>query len=134
MVQRMLVGGRELIVGGRRDPSFGPLVLLGLGGVAVELLDDVSLRLAPLTQAEALAMIEELRGARLLHGARGGPALDVQAVAKTLVALGRLLGECPEVKEIELNPLLVFEQGALAVDGRAMVEVGGDRTVLSPPE
>ncbi len=121
LVQRMFSGGREVILGGKRDPSFGPVVMFGLGGVYVEVFDDVSFRLAPLTREDAEEMIAEVRGSRLLRGVRGEPSADVDAIIEALLALSRLLVECPEVAEIDINPLLVFEQGVAAVDARAVV-------------
>jgi acyl-CoA synthetase (NDP forming) len=125
LVQRMLSGGWEVILGGKRDPSFGPVVMFGLGGVYVEVFEDVAFRLAPLIREDAEEMISEVRGSRLLRGVRGEPAADVEAVVEALLALSRLLVECPEVAEIDVNPLLVFEQGVAAVDAR--VVVGGQK-------
>jgi len=122
LVQRMLPGGREVILGGKRDESFGPVVMFGMGGVYVELLEDVAFRLAPLAREDAEEMIAEVRGSRLLHGVRGEPPADVEAVVEALLALSRLLVECPEVAEVDVNPLLVFEQGAAAVDARVVVK------------
>lgn len=119
MVQRMLPDGQEVIIGGKRDPSFGPVVMFGLGGIHVEALEDVALRLAPLSAAEAEQMLSEVRGVRLLRGARGTPPADLDAIIQALLAMSRLLVSCPEVIEIDVNPLLVFEEGAAAVDARA---------------
>jgi acyl-CoA synthetase (NDP forming) len=121
LVQRMLSGGREVILGGARDPSFGPVVMFGLGGVYVELFKDVAFRLAPLTREDAEEMISEVRGSRLLRGVRGEPPGDVEAVVEALLALSRLVAECPEVAEVDVNPLLVFDKGVVAVDARAVV-------------
>ena len=121
LVQQQLGGGREVIVGGKCDPSFGPVVMFGLGGVYVELFEDVAFRLAPLTREEAGEMISEVRGSRLLRGVRGDPPADVEAVVGSLLALSRLLVECPEVAEVDVNPLLVFERGVAAVDARVVV-------------
>ena len=121
LVQRMLSGGREVILGGKRDPSFGPVVMFGLGGVYVEVFEDVTLRLAPLTRQDAEEMIAEARGSRLLRGVRGQTPVDVSAVVEALLGLSRLLVECPEVAEIDVNPLLVFERGVMAVDARVVV-------------
>jgi acyl-CoA synthetase (NDP forming) len=118
LVQRMLDGGHEVIVGGKRDPSFGPVVMFGLGGVYVEILQDVAFRLAPLTRDDAVEMISEVKGSHLLRGPRGEPSADVEAIVDALLALSRLLVECPEVMEIDINPLLVFEEGVKAVDAR----------------
>jgi acyl-CoA synthetase (NDP forming) len=120
LVQRMLSGGREVILGGKRDPSFGPVVMFGLGGVYVEVFEDVAFRLAPLTREDAEEMISEVRGSCLLRGVRGEAPADVRAVVDALLALSRLLVECPEVAEIDVNPLLVFERNAAAVDARVV--------------
>ncbi|MCK4315677.1 MAG: acetate--CoA ligase family protein, partial [Anaerolineae bacterium] len=121
LVQRMLTGGREVILGGKCDPSFGPVVMFGLGGVYVEVFKDVAFRLAPLTREGAKEMVSEVRGSRLLCGVRGEPPADVEAVVEALLALSRLLVECPEVVEVDINPLLVFERGVAAVDARVVV-------------
>ena len=121
LVQRMLSGGREVILGGKRDPSFGPVVMFGLGGVYVEVFEDVAFRLAPLARRDAEEMVAEVRGSRLLRGVRGEPPADVGAIVEALLALSRLLVECPEVAEVDVNPLLVFEQGVTAVDARVIV-------------
>jgi acetyltransferase len=126
MVQRMAPGGREVIVGGKRDPSFGPVVMFGLGGTYVEVLGDVVFRLAPLCREEARQMVDEVRGSHLLHGVRGEPPVDVEAVLDALVSMSNLLVACPEVVEIDVNPLLAFETGAAAIDARAIVK--GQRT------
>jgi acyl-CoA synthetase (NDP forming) len=121
MVQQMFCGGREVIVGGERDLSFGPAVMFGLGGIHVGILEDVALRLAPLVREEAVEMIDGLRGGRLLHGVRSQPPADLDAVVDALLSMSRLLVACPEIVEIDVNPLLVFEEGAAAVDARAVV-------------
>ncbi len=121
LVQPMLTGGHEVIVGGKRDPSFGPVVVFGLGGIHVEILADVAIRLAPLTADQARQMVDEVRGSRLLHGVRGAPAADMDAIVEALLSMSRLLVACPEIVEIDLNPLLVFNDGAAAVDARAAV-------------
>ena len=105
-------GGVELIVGARRDPRFGPLVLVGLGGVYAELLRDVRLALAPAGADELEALLLSLRGAGVLTGARGRPAVDVRAAAEAAAALSRVAAAHPEIAEIEINPLLVTPAGA----------------------
>jgi acyl-CoA synthetase (NDP forming) len=95
--------------------------MFGLGGVYVEVFNDIVFRLAPLTREEAVEMIFEVRASRLLRGIRGEPPADLDAVVEALLALSRLLIECPEVTEIDINPLLVLEQGVAAVDARGMV-------------
>lgn len=118
LVQKMIAGGREMIVGGWRDPSFGPVVLFGLGGIYVEVLDDVSLRVAPLTRFDAEEMIDEVRGSRLLCGLRGEAPADRKALADALLAVSRLMMDRPEIVELDINPLLVLEEGAVALDAR----------------
>jgi len=117
LLEPMADAGVELIVGIERDPSFGPCVIVGLGGVFTEVLDDVALRLAPVTQAVAMAMIDELRGARLLDGARGGPPVDKEAVAGLIVDLSRLAVDRGDLFEVDLNPVIASADGAVAVDG-----------------
>jgi acyl-CoA synthetase (NDP forming) len=123
VVEPMAPSGIELIVGLRRDPQFGPVVLVGLGGTLAEVLDDVAVRLAPLDHAAAESMLDDLRGARLLDGVRGGPSIDRAAVASMLVALGRLGVERSDVLEVDLNPVIATADGAIAVD--ALVVLAG---------
>jgi len=122
MVQRMVAGGVEVILGGRRDPSFGPVVMFGLGGIHVELLGDVALRVAPLARADVEEMVDEVRGSRLLEGVRGAPPADREALIEALLAVSRLLTENPRIVELDVNPLLVLEQGTVAVDARIVIE------------
>jgi acyl-CoA synthetase (NDP forming) len=122
LVQPMATPGLELLVGVRRDPLFGPVVVAGLGGTLTEVLDDVAIRLAPVDPAEADAMLDELRGARLLAGVRGGGAVDRAAVADMIVALGRLASERPDVLEVDLNPVVASAAGAVAVDALVVLE------------
>jgi acetyltransferase len=118
LVQPMASGGHELIVGGRQDAQFGPVVLVGMGGVFVEVLNEVALRVAPITHGEALAMIEELRAAPILKGARGRRPADLNAAADTLVRVSQLLCDFPDIRELDVNPLLVMPEGAVALDAR----------------
>ena len=113
--------GVELIVGCRRDPRFGPLVLVGLGGVYAELLRDVRLALAPAGADELEALILSLRGAGILTGARGRAAVDVRAAAEAAAALSRVAAAHPEIAEIEINPLLVTPGGAVGLDARVVL-------------
>jgi acyl-CoA synthetase (NDP forming) len=123
LVQPMVTGGQELILGGRQDPNFGPVVLIGLGGIFVEVLEEVSLRVAPITPMEARDMIDELRGAPILKGARGHKPSDLQAVSETLLRLSQLLIDFPEIRELDINPLRVFQEkdGCRALDARVML-------------
>lgn len=122
-VQQMVLGGQEVIIGVKRDPTFGPLIMFGLGGVYVEALRDVSFRLAPLTRADAEEMIDEVKSAKLLAGLRGAPPADRAALVDVVVRIGRLAADHPEIAELDINPLLVLPwgQGALAVDARVIL-------------
>ncbi|UHQ98432.1 acetate--CoA ligase family protein (plasmid) [Natrinema zhouii] len=111
-----LEAGLEVIVGGTRDPSFGPTVLVGLGGIAVEVLQDVSHRIAPVSTAEAVEMTRELEASPLFDGYRGSPAVDRTAVAEAVVTVGDLLVEREGVREVEVNPLLARSDDAVALD------------------
>ena len=126
LVEPMAEPGVELIVGLRRDALFGPAVMVGLGGVLAEVLDDVAIRLAPVRHAEALEMLEALRGRRLLEGVRGRAPVDRDAVAGLIVALSTLALERPDVLEVDLNPVIASPEGALAVD--ALVVLANDAT------
>jgi acetate---CoA ligase (ADP-forming) len=116
LVQPMAPSGVELILGARRDPQFGPLVLVGIGGILAEVLDDVALRLAPVTIEDGLDMLSSLRGARLLDGVRGQPTVKRRAVAEAIVALGAAMLANPTWLEVDLNPLIAGPGGAVAVD------------------
>lgn len=117
LLMPMAKPGLEFIAGVKRDPSFGPVVLLGWGGTAAEAMEKVSLCLAPLTMTEALQMIAELPGQKLLGGFRGRPAIDRKALAKLLVRLGQL-AQHPAIAEIDLNPVRAYADGALVLDAR----------------
>jgi acyl-CoA synthetase (NDP forming) len=110
--------GVELIVGCRRDPRFGPIVLVGLGGIYAELMHDVAVALAPAPADELEALLLELRAASVLTGARGRPRVAVRAAAEAAAALSRVAAAHPEIAEIEVNPLLVTPEGALGLDAR----------------
>jgi len=116
LVESMAPPGVDLVVGARRDPVFGPIVLLGLGGTTAEALADVAIRLAPLAPAEAAAMPGELAGQALLAGWRGGPVLDHDELARMVASLGALLAANPPLDEIEINPLRLTAQGLVALD------------------
>ena len=125
LVEPMAMPGLELILGVRRDPLFGPVVVAGLGGTLTEVLDDVAIRLAPIGAAEADAMLDDLRGARLLGGVRGRPAVDRAAVVSMIVALGRLAVDRGDVLEVDLNPVIASAAGAVAVDALVVLERPG---------
>jgi acyl-CoA synthetase (NDP forming) len=111
-------GGVELIAGLRRDPQFGLIAMVGIGGIYTELLADAQVGLAPLTPGQILAMLSRLRGAALLTGARGRPPLDIEAAARLIALVTKVAAEHPEITELEVNPVLVTTAGALALDAR----------------
>lgn len=121
MVQRMAGPGVEVILGGRQDRTFGPVVIFGLGGIHVEVFDDVAFRVAPLTRHDAEQMIDEVRGHRLLLGGRGRPPSERTALIEAILAVSRLMRDHPELIEFEINPLLATADGVLALDARGMV-------------
>ena len=122
LVQAMVPGGVEVIVGVVRDSTFGPLVVYGSGGTLVELLADVAFRLHPLTDADAAAMLDEVRGTALLRGYRGAPKADEAALRDLLLRVSALVAHCPEVREMDLNPVKVLSQGARVLDARIRIE------------
>lgn len=117
LLQKM-ARGYQVILGGRRDPAFGPVVMFGLGGIYTELFADVSFRLAPITRREAQAMIDETKAGRLLRGLRGQPPTNLDAVVESLLRLSRLMCDAPQIAEVDINPLLVSESDAVVVDAR----------------
>lgn len=121
LVSQQAKPGTEVIIGAKRDPQFGPVVMFGLGGIFVELFKDVVFRIAPITKAEALDMIKSINGYKLLTGYRGQTAVDVDALAEAIVKVGKLMLECPEVAEVDLNPLIVYEKGLLGLDARIIL-------------
>lgn len=124
LVQPQL-SGVEMVVGGVRDPSFGPVVMTGLGGMAVELMEDVTFALAPVGPEEAVRMIDRLRGSPLLHGYRNQPAADVGLLAGVISGVSRLLAAYTEITEVDLNPVMATESGAVAVDWKLYAAVDG---------
>jgi acyl-CoA synthetase (NDP forming) len=117
----MVSGGKEVILGGKRDPSFGPVMLFGLGGIFVEVLQETSLRIAPINRFEAEEMISELKGSIILRGIRGERPSDREAVIDSLLRLSQLMMDFPEIEGIDINPLIVLEKGAIAVDARILL-------------
>jgi acetyltransferase len=124
LVEPMADPGVELIVGVRRDPSFGPVVLVGVGGLLAEVLDDVAIRLAPVRRDEAAAMLDSLRGRRLLDGVRGRPAVDRGSIVDLIVGLGCLAMSRPDLVEVDLNPVIASPEGAVAVDALVVLTEG----------
>ena len=122
LVEEMAPQGQEIVVGGVRDPQFGPLVMVGLGGIFVEVLADVSFRICPITRRDAGEMLDELKGAALLRGARGRKPVSRTAIVDVLLKVGGegglLLTHAQDIAEADINPIIVSEHGAVAVDAR----------------
>ena len=121
-VQEMAPPSTEIIVGAIKDPQFGSALMFGLGGIFVEVLKDVTFRIAPITEEEAKEMITEIKAYPLLKGYRGMPPADIEAIAQILVNTSRLVTDHPEINELDLNPIIVYEKGAKVVDARVILE------------
>jgi acetyl-CoA synthetase (ADP-forming) len=117
--------GTELVIGASRDPQFGPAVMVGIGGVNVEVYRDVSFRVAPFDLEEALCAISELQGERFLTGFRGAEPVDRESLARAMVAVGNMMVICPDIAEIDLNPVMGNSRGVCAADVRVVVGVEG---------
>lgn len=122
LVQEMIPQGRELVLGLIRDTTFGPCVMFGIGGIYAEVFRDVTFRVAPLKKRDALEMLDEIKGAAMLGEFRGMPAVDRGLMAEMLIGIGRLGVELDQVREIDVNPLIIGPGGPVAVD--ALVAVG----------
>jgi len=120
-VQYMAPQGTEVIVGMTTDPQFGPVMMFGLGGIMVEVLKDVSFRLVPLAEKDADQMINEIKGRPVLAGVRGQPPSDIAALRQTILKVSEFVQQHPEVRELDLNPVFAYPNGALAVDARIVI-------------
>lgn len=134
LVQRMVTGGRETIIGSVFDPSFGPLIMFGLGGVHVEALGDVVFRVHPVTDIDAAEMVRQVRGYRLLEGMRGEAGVDLGTLEETIQRVSQLVGDFPQIAEVDINPFLAFgpDRRSLAVDARVIL-AAGDPAAGGPP-
>ncbi|MDB5108031.1 MAG: CoA-binding protein, partial [Candidatus Binatus sp.] len=132
-VQPMARAGVELIVGITRDPRFGAMVIVGLGGVLVEVLKDTALRLAPVTASEAREMLAELRGSAILRGVRGQPPIDIEAVASLLEKISNFAAAHPEIAEMDLNPVVGYEHGLAILDARIMLTADSNDAAAPDP-
>ena len=123
-LQKMLSGGKEVIIGMIQDPTFGPTLMFGLGGTYVEILKDVKFAIAPVNEIEAQNMIKGIKTYKLLEGARGENASDLGSIADTILRVSQLVTDFSEISEFEINPLMVFDEneGALAVDMRLILK------------
>ena len=118
----MASSSTEVIVGATKDPQFGPAIMFGLGGIFVEILKDVTFRIAPVTEDEAREMITDVKAYPLLKGYRNMPQADIEAIVEILLNTSRLVMEHQEIKELDLNPIMVYEKGAKTVDARIILE------------
>ncbi len=124
LVQPMITGGREIILGGKQDPQFGPVVLAGMGGIFVEIFNEVQVRVAPITRWDALEMLKNLRSYPILEGSRGHQRSDIDAIIEALLRLSQLLCDFPEIKEVDINPIRVFaeNEGSGVLDARMLLQ------------
>ncbi len=122
LVQEMIKGQRELVVGLIRDAQFGPCVMFGLGGIFTEILKDISFRIAPLEKHDALEMMREIKANKILDEVRGMPAADLDALADILIAIGKIGLDIPEVKEIDINPVILQDSKPVAVDALVVLD------------
>lgn len=120
-LQKMAEKSHEFVVGGVRDPQFGPTVMFGMGGIYVELFRDVTFRLAPVSLSDAREMTRDIKAAPLMYGFRGAKPLDATSAARAIQSVGRMMTENEQIESIDINPLIVYERGALAVDVRIIL-------------
>jgi acetyl coenzyme A synthetase (ADP forming)-like protein len=134
LIQEMVGGGKETILGMKRDPLFGGLLMFGLGGIYVEVFKDVTFRIAPIRELSAKSMIERIKGIRLLKGFRGEPPSDLDAIAESLLRLSQLVIDFPEIEEMDINPLIVLPsgEGARVVDARILISDQGIHGLSDP--
>ena len=121
-VQKMFRPGTEVIIGTSKDPQFGPVIMFGLGGIFVELLKDVSFRVIPVERRDAQEMIKEIKGYPLLQGYRGKEPANLSALVEIILKISKLIEENPQIKELELNPVFAYQNKAVAVDARIILE------------
>ena len=122
LVQEMAPSSTEVIVGMTKDPTWGPALMFGLGGIFVEVLKDVSFRVAPITERDANEMVREIKAFKILEGIRGQPPADIDAIVDILIKISKLVMENPKIDEIDLNPVFVYGDGAKAVDTRILIK------------
>ncbi len=125
LLQKQIPETTHLIVGGLHDEQFGPVVMFGMGGVLVELFKDVSFRIAPVTEVEALEMIMEIKAYPVLSGYRGSKILDIKQIVKAIIIISELISNISTIKEVELNPLLAYEKNVVAVDAKVILRQPG---------
>lgn len=122
LVEAMMHEGLEVIIGTKIDDQFGPVIMFGIGGIMVELLNDVVFRVLPISERSARRMIEEIRSVELLNGFRGKPPVDKRAIKELLLAVSEIVGSYDDIQEIDLNPVIVYEQGLSIADARIILK------------
>jgi acyl-CoA synthetase (NDP forming) len=127
IVEELAPQGHEVIIGMAKDPQFGPALMFGLGGIFVEVLKDVSFRIAPLTEYDARDMIEEIKGYPVLTGIRGQKPADIDSLVDIILKVSKLVTEHPEIEQLDLNPVFVYPNGAKIVDARIILSTNGER-------
>jgi acetate---CoA ligase (ADP-forming) len=132
-VERFITGGRETIIGVSQDPAFGPVIMFGLGGIYVEAIRDVTFRVQPVSDIDADEMIRSIRAVRLLEGMRGERPSDLNVLSEAIQRVSQLVGDHPQILEMDINPFIVFEEGAVAVDARIRVAPAASVTVPAVP-
>lgn len=120
LVQKMIEDGVNVLIGGKKDPQFGQVIAFGLGGVFVELMEDVAFRLAPISKKEALEMMAETKGFKILEGYRG-KSYDIDAIAALIVKVSRMLDKRKDIVELDINPVIALKKDAVAVDARIVL-------------
>jgi len=121
-IQRMSAPGLELVIGMTKDPQFGPMLMFGLGGTMIEVLKDVAFRIVPLTTMDAKEIIRQVKAYPLLKGYRSRPQVDIEYLEDLLLKVSKMIEENPEIKEMDINPIIAYEKGAVAVDARIILE------------
>jgi acyl-CoA synthetase (NDP forming) len=121
LIEKMMPPSTEVIVGGIRDPQFGPSIMFGIGGIFTEIYDDVAFRVAPIDKMDALNLVHELKGSKILEGARGKPPADVDSIINVLINVSNLMMEHDAISQLDLNPVIVYSDGVCAVDSRIII-------------
>jgi acyl-CoA synthetase (NDP forming) len=129
LVSQMAEKGVEIIIGTKIDDQFGPVIMVGLGGILVEVLKDVSFRVLPITRSSAKGMLSEIKSAPILDGIRGEPPVDKKAIVDLLLNVSEIVESYPEIQEIDLNPVIASNDGLLVVDARIILKEEADRYV-----
>jgi acetyl-CoA synthetase (ADP-forming) len=127
LVEQLAPEGHEVIVGMAKDPQFGPALMFGLGGIFVEVLKDVSFRIAPLTEYDAREMIQEIKGYPVLTGIRGQKPADINSLVDIILKVSKLVTEHVEIEQLDLNPIFVYQEGAIIVDARIILSTNGEK-------